>query len=369
MQFSVEKSALSYALTLVAGVVERKTTIPILSNVKLCATGADSLTITGTDLENSLSIRIAAKVETPGVVTLPAKKLDAYTKLLGDGEVRFKIDERSWASISAGRARTRISGMSADSFPEIPAAPGEGFQVPAATLVKLVNRVRYAICVEQSRFTMNGLLMEADAGVVRMVATDGHRLALAEAECPECTASGVRVLVPRKGAENAAKLADRAANAAPVSIAHTENFLFFTVGDTVLTCQKLAGTFPDYARVLPKETKTTLSLNREDLAGAIGRVAQFADERSRAVRFMLKRGEGLEVFASAIESGESTEAVQCEYDGQEFANGLNAGYIAEFLQVVATEAVSVGLTTATGPVELRPEGEPGYRYVVMPMRI
>jgi DNA polymerase-3 subunit beta len=329
--------------------------------VKLCA-DADSLTITGTDLDTALSVRIDAVVKAPGVITLPAKKLFSYSQLLPDGDVGFKVGENSWATITAGRSRTRIAGMSADSFPELPTVPDPALTVPSGVLMTLVNRVKLAISTIESRFTLNGALFEHGDGKLRLVGTDGHRLAFATADLPSQQAT--RFLMPLTVIRNLSKLSA----AESVAISQDDNHLFLRAGSAILTARKLTGNFPDYARVLPKESKIIVTVKRLELAGALSRVAQFADERSRAIRLSLSGAE-LGVSATALESGESTESVPCDYAGDTLEMGFNADYLSEFLGVIDSADVTIHLTDAKSAGEFRPAGAADYRMVVMPMRI
>ncbi|MGD0497560.1 MAG: DNA polymerase III subunit beta [Bryobacteraceae bacterium] len=362
MQFSVTKSALCQALALASRVVEKRTTIPILSNVKLQAEG-DFLTITATDLEAALTVRIPAKVAAPGVTTIPAKKLESYCRLLPEGDVNFKVGDSFWTSITSGRSRTRIAGMSAESFPEPPAVPEATITVPAAMFMTLVNRAKFAITTVESRFTLNGALFNHRDGRLHLVATDGHRLAFVFAEL--AGQENTRFLLPSSAIRNLSQLTT---GAEAFAIGQDDNHLFFRSGEALLTTRKLTGNFPDYERVLPKDAKIVVSINRADLAAALSRVAQFADERSHSVKLALNAG-GLEISASSVESGESVETVQCDYVGAVLEMGLNAAYLAEFLSVVDTEAISLHLNDGKSAAEFRPAASEQYRYVVMPMRI
>jgi DNA polymerase III subunit beta len=362
MQFAVSKSALTQALALVGQVVEKKSTIPILSNVKLQA-DADSLTITGTDLEVTLSVRVEAKVAESGVATLPAKKLSDYSRLLAEGDVKFKIGEGGWATITAGRSKTRIAGMLPESFPEMPEAPDAVMSVPVASLLKLINRAKMAICNVESRFTLNGAQFEYREGRLYLIATDGHRLAFASADL--AGEGTLKFLLPLSAIKN---LPQVASGVESLSISQDDNHLFFRAGGALLVSRKMAGNFPDYQRVLPRESKIEVTLNRLELAGALSRVAQFADERSRAVRLSLKEG-ALEMFATTAEAGESTEAVPCDYAGEGIEMGFNSQYLSEFLGAIESEAVTIHLNDAKAAGEFRPAGAADYRYVVMPMRI
>ena len=238
MQFTVSKSALSQALSLVGGVIEKRTTIPILSNVKLPA-GAETVEITGTDLGLAISVRIPATVAAPGVTTLPGKNLSDYSRLLADGDVTFKTGDTNWTTITTGRAKTRIAGMSAGKFPELPAVPEPILSVPVSALILLINRTRLAITSVESRFTLNGELFSYYDGRLHLVATDGHRLACAWVELPGV--QGTKFLLPSSAIRNLGKLSGEA-----FAISQDENHLFFRAGEALLTVRKLTGNFPDY---------------------------------------------------------------------------------------------------------------------------
>lgn len=364
MQFSISKSDLCRVLSMVSGVVARKTTIPILSNVKLHA-DADTLTVTGTDLETALVVHTAAAVVEPGEITLPAKKLHDYARLLSDGDIKIKADANSWVTITAGRSRTRIAGIGADGFPELPSMPAIAFEIGAHAIARLIDRVRFAISHEESRFTLNGALMQAVDGALRMVATDGHRLTYDECAC--VGAEQFKVVLPTVAAVNVSKLAGSAPEDATVSVAQDDNHLFFHVGQALLISRKLTGNFPDYNRVLPKDAKIIVSVNRADLAGAIGRVAQFSDERSRCVKVTLNNG--VVLSAASAEQGESAEDVSCDYSGAEMVCGFNSTYLSDFLSATSTDNIMLRINSEKEAMEMRECGDGGYRYVVMPMRV
>lgn len=360
MQFTVSKSVLCGALALVNRASARSGSIPILKNVKLAADG-ETLTVTATDLDVALSTRIPAKVVTPGAITLPATRLHDYARLLSEGDVAFKVGDTGYVSITAGKSRTRIAGISAEAFPELPAAV-DGVKIPAAVLVSLVKRTQFAISTVASRFTLAGALMAIGDGTLRIVATDGHRMALAGMAL--AAEEKVKVILPLTAIKQLPSLAE---GVGEIEFGQDENHLFFRAGDAVMTARKLTGSFPDYERVLPKSAPIVLSIARADLAAALSRVGQFSDERSRSVKVAVRTGE-VEVSAASVESGESSEAVTCDYDGSDLEIGLNGQYVSEFLSVADGEKVTLHLVDGKTACEFRPaEGE--YRYVVMPMRI
>jgi len=370
MEFKIKTTELVRELNLVQGVVEKRTTIPILSNV-LIEAEAGRVVLTATDLELGIRSVCTAEVIREGAGTLPARRLLDYVRLLPDVEVSFKLLENQWAAVSCGRARTKIAGMSRESFPELPAMPGPTAEIPLDVLLGMTNRTGFAISPEESRFTLNGALLVLREGGAVMVATDGHRLAHVEADMSVAGLRGTqRVLVPKKAMVELVRLGHEAAVKA-VQFSSDENHLYFQFGERVLIARKLTGSFPDYERVLPKEAKIVVTVNREEVRAAIERVSKFADERSHAIRIQLNPGE-ISFYSSTSEAGESEEAVPADYDGTAFEIGFNAGYILDFLRATSGTNVLLRLKDSHSAAEMRPADEEApyrYRYVLMPMRI
>jgi DNA polymerase-3 subunit beta len=372
MEFTVSKSDLVRELSLSQGVVEKKTTIPILSNVLIEAAG-DRVTLTATDLELGIRCSCPARVKKEGAGTVPARKLLDYVRLLPEGDVHMKFLENHWANITSGRSKTRIAGMSRESFPELPQMPPPIAEIPVKTLATMIARTAFAISMEESRFTLNGALLLMRPEGLTMVSTDGHRLAYVQAAAAD---SGTvdqqfRALIPKKAMAELIKLADESAPEGKAIFSGDDNHLFFQVGHRLLITRKLTGNFPDYERVLPKDHSLSAKLQKNEIKSAIERVAQFADERSRAIRVQFTVGE-VRVFSSSVEMGESEESVPSEYQGPDLEIGFNAQYLLDFLRVVPQDHVSFELKDQKSAGEMRPAGEGisgQYRYVVMPMRI
>ena len=374
MEFTVSKTDLVRELNLSQGVVEKKTTIPILSNVLIEAEG-DRITLTATDLELGIRCSCPARVKKPGAGTIPAKKLLDYVRLLPDTDLDLKLQDNNWASIVCGRSRTRIAGMSRESFPELPVMPEELAQVPVGILAAMISKTIFAISSEESRFTLNGALLLLKSSGMVMVSTDGHRLAMVEStvEMPTIV-STYRALLPRKAMGEILKLAGDAGPDAMLHFSGDDNHLFFQIGERLLISRKLTGNFPDFDRVLPKDHPHFISLDRDELRGAIERVAQFSDERSRAVRVRFVSGE-LQIHSSLSETGESEEMLPTDYTGETVQIGFNAGYMLDFLRAVSEKQVSFHFRDPNSAGEMRPVVATEavvptqYRYVVMPMRI
>jgi DNA polymerase-3 subunit beta len=370
MEFSVKKFDLLDELSLTQGVVERKTTIPILSNL-LFQTKGSRLSITATDLELSIRTSCEAKVKKEGAGTIPAKKLLELVRLLPDEEIRFKLLENHWVQITCDRKNYKLVGMSKDNFPVLPSFPHALVKIPAKVLADVIAKTTFAISLEESRYTLNGALLVLKPGSLTMVATDGHRLAMVETDHNfEGFSTETRVLVPKKAMSEVQRLAAESGDDEVVEFAQDESHLFFQFGGRLLTSRKLTGQFPNYEAVLPREVNKTVVLERAELQDALRRVSQLADQRSHAVKFMLAK-EGLEISASSPEYGEAKEAIEKEFDGEPIAIGFNAQYLLDFLAAAADGPISFELKDDQSAGQLRPLANDSsrYRYVVMPMRI
>ena len=371
MEIIVSKSDLQKELTATQGVVERKTTIPILSNFLFEATG-DRLSITATDLDLSLRTSCPAKVKKEGSCTVPARKLYDYVKLLPDGEIAIKMLENHWVAIRSGRSNTKMVGMARANFPALPHFPGADIvKIPAPILRTLIAKTIFAISNEESRYTLNGALMVLKPDSITMVATDGHRLAHIENSKAKFKVSGeMKTLVPKKAMAELNTLL-QLGEAEEVEFARDESTLFFRVGPRLLTSRQLTGQFPNYEAVLPRENNKIVTVKSEDLAGAIQRVAQFADERSGAIRMRLDKNE-IKISSSSTETGESEDTIETAYNADAVTIGFNSQYLLDFLKVSSGGEVRMELKDSQSAGQLRPdikEEDYQYRYIVMPMRI
>ena len=370
MEITVSKSELLAELTATQGVVERKTTIPILSNF-LFEAGGDKLSITATDLDLSLRTSCRAKVKKEGACTIPARKLYDYVKLLPEADISVKLLENHWVNIRAGRSNTKMVGMARSNFPSLPAFPTAGIvKVPSAVLRTLISKTIFAISSEESRYTLNGALMVLKPDSIVMVATDGHRLAHIETAEKFSGVSGeMRTLVPKKAMGELHSLLQNS-DVDEIEFAKDESTLFFRIGQRLLTSRQLTGQFPNYEAVLPKDNNKSVTVRCDDLNGAIQRVAQFADERSGAIRIKLEKNE-LKISSSSTESGESEDSLDTSYTGDSLTIGFNSGYLLDFLKATDSEEVRLEFKDAQSAGQLRPADSEDYkyRYIVMPMRI
>jgi DNA polymerase III subunit beta len=371
MEITISKFELLRELTATQGVVERKTTIPILSNYLFEAAG-DKLSLTATDLDLSLRTACSAKVKKEGACTIPARKLYDYVKLLPDADITIKLLENHWVSIRCGRSNTKMVGMARSNFPTLPVFPTAGVvKIPAAVLRSMIAKTGFAIAHEESRYTLNGALMVLKSESITMVATDGHRLAHIEraGEKFEGVSGEMKTLVPKKAMDELKSLLD-ATEAETIDFAKDESTLYFRVGQRLLTSRQLTGQFPNYEAVLPKDITKSISVPGEDLGAAISRVAQFADERSHAVRLRLEKDE-LKLSASSTDSGESEDSIEIAYSGDPMTIGFNAQYLIDFIKAAGSAEVKLELKDPQSAGQFRPaDGDDyKYRYIVMPMRI
>jgi DNA polymerase-3 subunit beta len=379
VEITVRKSDLLKELLQLQGAVERKTTMPILSNILAEAMPDGRLALAATDLETGLQTSCAAKVKVSGACALPARKLLDYVKLLPEAELTIKRLENHWVQLRCGRANTRMVGMSRENFPELPAFPTSGIvRLPSVPLRAMIQKTIFAISSEETRYTLNGALLVAKPSSLCLVATDGHRLAHVVQE--QLTLEGVgaelKALIPKKALAELLGLLDAAEEGDTIEFGQDETSLFFRLpiagseSVRVLTARKLTGQFPNYEAVLPKSHLHAVPLNRDEFQRSIQRVAQFADERSHAIRVRFEANK-LVLASSASDMGESNEELDTTFEGEPLVIGFNANYLDEFLDAVTEDEIVLEFKDDSSAGQLRPCSNDGlqYRYVVMPMRI
>jgi DNA polymerase-3 subunit beta len=368
MEITVRKSDLFRELTYVQGVVERKTTVPILSNLLLETTG-NSLMVTATDLDVTLRCACKAQVKVSGSVTVSARKLFEIVRLLPDSDVRLKVGTSDRVDLTCERSRFKVASLSKENFPDIPKVEGQSVSLPAGAIRYMTTRCVFAITQEESRYTLNGALMIINPGRVTFVTTDGHRLVLIAHDCEVSGTEGeTRVLVPKKTLVELSKLVGD--DVSVLSFSHTENHLLFQVGERLLVSRILTGQFPNFEMVIPRENNRELTLNTLDLADGLRRVAVMADEQSRAVRLQISEGQ-VEFSAASSDFGEARETIAAQYAGEPFDVGFNAQYLLDFLSGLESEHVLLKLRDKETQGLMKPKSGQGYdySYVVMPMKI
>jgi DNA polymerase-3 subunit beta len=366
MEFTISKANLVCELNLMQGIVAKESTIPILTNVLLEA-GGDRVVLTGTDLESGIRGSCEASVKSAGALSVPARRLFDYARLLPDADIRFKAEGSNWISVVCGKSKARIAGMAAENFPKL-ASPGAAIaEIALGVLAAMIARVEFAVSREASRFTLEGAMLMIGPGEARLIATDGHRLALVRREITG--GEKCRVIVPRKALAQIEKLAAAGDELSPVVFSRADNHLFFEVEGRTLISRELSGTFPDYERVLPKEQPYAVTLEGDVLRAAIQRVGLFSDEVSHALRVSVAKGAF--TLRSASAAGESEEDIPIEEAGSLAEMGFNGAYLMDFLKCAGAGQVRFLFKDPQGAGEFRPAAATSEddRYVVMPMRV
>jgi DNA polymerase-3 subunit beta len=371
MEFSINRNALQRELGFVQGIVEKKNTIPILSNIVIESVGENTIRIIGTDLDVTIRCETEAEdIKKPGSMCVQARKLFEIARLLPDAPVNFKREDNDWVSVKCGSASFRLAGAPRENFPEIPASKAVPIKLPAEVLNSFISRAIFAITQEESRYTLSGAKFILDKSGAKMVTTDGHRLAYVATRHPIPAADGqsIETLIPRK---TLAELTRLTANyEGDIQMGADENHIYFEIGPRLLISRLLSGQFPNYEMVMPKGNDKTVTFDGASLNRAIRLVALMADERSHAVRLHLAPGE-LKINSSNAETGEGTETLETDYAGEEIEIGFNAQYLQEFLNVIGDQKVAVDLKDGNSQAQLRPVDDASYdyKYIVMPMRI
>lgn len=356
------------------GIVERKTTIPVLSHLLLTAR-KDRLHLAATDLDVSLTSWCDADVQREGGIAVQAKKLMEIIRSLTVDEVLLVQEDTRQLAIRAGKSRFKIHGHPQDDFPTLPTVEGQAddrdVEIPFGEFRRMVSKILFAVSAEESRFQLNGALLKLKGGSsLEMVATDGHRLALVEGNLDDgardAKAADDAVLVPRKALQELQRIEGDGA----LVYRRGEHHLSFRLGRRELICRILEGTFPDYERVIAKDNDKKIVFDRKPLVDAVQRVALLTGDRARAVRLQFGP-EQLVISAANPDMGEASEELTCSYDGPEFRLGINPDYLTQFLGAVETEKIRLELKDENTQCVGYPQDGPDTRYlcVIMPMRI
>jgi DNA polymerase-3 subunit beta len=369
MKFTVTRNSLLSELNLVQGVIEKKSTIPILSNILLEAAG-EYLDITATDLDVTIRCGCSAAVEVEGTTTISARRLFEIVRLLPEGsDLSISLLENDWVVLKSGKSEYKIVALSKENFPSIPEAAPAMAQIPGGLLRSMIQRTMFAITQEESRYSLNGALLVLLPGEVRMVATDGHRLALVSKSMEVPGIDGeVRALIPRKTLVEIQKLIGDQ-DPLILEFGRDENHLYFSVESRRLVSRILAGQFPNYELVLPRENDKYVVANTRNLGDGIRRAAIMSDEKLKAIKLSFKTG-SVELTASCADAGEARDEVPVEFDGEGIDIGFNPQYILDFMAVCSSESISIALKDSETQGLFRPVGSSDldYRYVVMPMK-
>jgi len=370
MKATIERATLLKSLSHVQSVVERRNTIPILSNVLIEASGEGSLKLMATDLDLQIVDSVEAQVETPGATTVPAHTLfDIVRKLPEGSQVSLSATDGKMLVV-AGRARFNLATLPRDDFPVI--AEGElptRFELPAETLKQIIDKTRFAISTEETRYYLNGIFFHVSdeaTPVLKAAATDGHRLARVTVARPDGAAGMPDVIIPRKCVGELRKLLDEIDGTVGVSLSASK--VRFDLGTAILTSKLIDGTFPDYSRVIPTGNDKLLKLDPKSFMQGVDRVATIASEKTRAVKMSLEKDK-ITLSVTSPENGTAAEEVSGDYGADSFDIGFNARYLMDILGQIEGDSVEVHLADAAAPTLIRENDKAAALYVLMPMRV
>ncbi|HQU14584.1 MAG: DNA polymerase III subunit beta [Chromatiales bacterium 21-64-14] len=366
MEFTLQREQILKPLQAVAGVVERRQTLPILSNL-LIQCKKEKITLTGTDLEVQLVGEIPVAVKDPADITVPARKfVDICRTLPEQSELKISVTGER-ITVRAGKSRFTLATLPADDFPIV--AMGKdavGFHLSQRQFRELITRTHFAMALQDVRYYLNGLLLELENGVLRAVATDGHRLAIGEVAADVQVPGPRQLIIPRKGVQELLRmLGDQDT---PVQLAVSANHVEVRLNELCFTSKLIDGRFPEYQRVIPRRGDKVMEADRELLRQALTRTSILSNEKYRGVRLHLTKG-NLRVQAHNPEQEEAEEELEVKYQGETLEIGFNVTYLVDALSAIETERVQVELTDGNSSALIQAVGQDQYRYVVMPMRL
>lgn len=371
MKLSIDRAALLRALNHIQSVVERRNTIPILSNVLMRAEDG-VLSMTATDMDLEINESVAANVQTAGAITAPAHTLHDIVRKFQDGsDVEIELNnEGTQITVRAGRSQFKLSCLPVSDFPALGAGElPKSFAIPAASLRALIDRTRFAMSTEETRYYLNGIYVheseQEGVNVLRAVATDGHRLARFEMPLPDGAAGMPGIIVPRKAIQELRKLSDDAADTIKISM--SESKIRFEFDHIVLTSKLIDGKFPDYERVIPKGNDKIVECDPKMFTSAIDRVSTISDGKSRAVKITLQ-GKQMTISASSAEAGSATEQMEVNGD-TDIEIGFNAKYLLDITSQITGEGCRLTLADAASPTIIQDNGDLSALYVLMPLRV
>jgi DNA polymerase-3 subunit beta len=365
MKIVCSKADLSRTISLAQSAASTKNVMPVLTNL-LFEADKDSLTVTGTDLELGVRARIKTEVIEPGNSTLPAKKLLELVKTFDEGDVEITVKEGVKGEIKSGRATIKLMGVPADDYPNFPGYRKErSLTLSCKHLLDMIRRTSFSVSQDETRYILQGALLQSDGKKARMVTTDGHRLSFVEYDLAQAQ-EPVSAVLPSKALQELSRVLEPKDD--PVTVYFTENQIFVEMGDLTVFSRLLDGQFPNYDQVIPKKNEHTLKADVAPLVSVLNRMAPLASDKGNSVKFHLSE-EGLNVTAATADVGEGSETIDVTYSGPAMTVAFNARYLIEALKSLGAERMEMKLSSPLSPTLILPEGgDTACRYVVMPMR-
>lgn len=372
MQFTIEKDVFLKGLAKVQGIVEKRNTIPILANV-LIEAAETGIQLTATDLEVGMQASYPAQIKTAGKVTVSAKKLFEIIKELPEGEVSFLAKENSWIEIRCGKALFNIVGLSAEEFPYFPQPGQEQFvSIPSDVIGDLLEKTIFSMSSDESKYNLNGIYFQSLAvdgqQILRLVATDGHRLAMVQHDLDVSAIAELEkgVIFPKKGIFELKKIAEEGEG--DIELGFLDNNAMIRKNQTVVIMRLVDGEFPDYNRVIPQQSEHKALVDCQPFFHALRRMAILSSEKSRGVKLVLRQGT-LDISSSNPEFGDAREDLEIDYPGQEIAIGFNARYLLDIIQAQKQEKIILQIRDNMSPGLITPAEDKDYLAVIMPMRL
>ncbi len=375
MKVRIERDELLAGLQRVQGVVEKRNTMPILSNILLEAK-QDGAEIVATDLEIGMRGLYKATVLKTGGVTISARKLFEIIKELPSGKIELTAGDNNWTTIQAGKSQFKIVGLPSAEYPALPAIEREGLTpLSGDSFLELIRKTFFAAGDNDARYILNGLLVTLvvtdKKTALRLVGTDGHRLAVAEQEVGKAGSKGgpqeIKAIIPKKAAQEMRRLLEEGGDGEPL-IGFTKNLMIFRKSGLLLTSRLMEGNYPNYQQVIPKEGGMKISVNRVELESALRRVSLLSKDKTSAVKVSFASGK-MALFSSSPDYGEATEELPARYEGEPRNTGFNARYLLDVFNVMDGESISLQMETPLSPCLIQESESPGFKCVVMPIKI